>query len=92
MGDDTAVTIAEYNAHGGGEFRHDLPAYAAGVGEFAARGGYGDSGEVPLALGYCLEYGGALGAVGCSVGGVFNITACIYRAVGAEQSRAYLEI
>lgn len=92
MGDDTAVFAAEYDAHCRRKFRHDLPAYAAGVGESAARGGYGNSGEVPLAFGYRLEYGGALGAVCGSVCGVFDITACIYRAVGAEQSRSYLEI
>ena len=77
------------------EFRHHLAADTAGgakggdLSTFAAANG--DGGKVPVAVVDGLEKGGALGAVGGAVGGIFDIAALIDRAVGAQQRRAYIE-
>ena len=75
-----AYTILAYEIHPEiirTEFPHDLAADSAGrehVGNdpvFAAADG--DGGEFPMAVIDCLEKGRPLGAVGGSVGSVFNV-------------------
>ena len=50
-----------------------------------------DGGKVPVPVVDGLEKGGAFGAVGRAVGGVFDVAALIDGAVGAQQRRADLE-
>ena len=70
------------------EFPHYLPADAArgkrtGKDAILAAAD-GDGGERAMTIVDCLEKGGALGAVGGRIGGIFNIAALIHRAVGTE--------
>ena len=76
------------------ELPHDLtadPAGREGPGDdpiFSAADGNG--GKRPVSVVDGLEKGGALGAIGGTVGGVFNVAALIDGSVGTQQRRAYL--
>ena len=74
------------------KFRQHLAADAAGGGEPLRGGGNGDADEFPVPLADRLEYGGALGAVGGGVAGVFHIAAGEYRAVVALQGGPHGEV
>ena len=76
------------------ELPHDLtadPAGWEGPGDDAILAAAdGDGGKVPVPVIDGLEKGGALGAVGWTVGGVFDVAALIDGAVGAQQRRPNL--
>ena len=73
------------------ELPHDLtadPAGRKGPGDrsvFSAADG--DGGKVPVSVVDGLEEGGAFGAVGGAVGGVFDVAALIDGSVGTQQRR-----
>ena len=77
------------------KFPHHLAADTAGR-ECAGDGAIlaaadGDGHEVPVAIVNGLEKGGALGAVGGAVGGIFNVAALVHGAVGTEQAAPTLK-
>ena len=76
------------------EFPHDLaadPAGREGPGDNAVLSAAdGDGSKIPVPIVDSFENGGALGAVGGAVGGVFDVAALIDGSVGTQQRRAYL--
>ena len=76
------------------EFPHDLaadPAGREGPGNDAILSAAdGDGSEIPVSIVDGFENGGALGAVGGAVGGVFNVAALVDGAIGAQQRRPNL--
>ena len=73
---------------------HHLPAYAAGwkrpsdIAILTTTDGNG--GKIPMPVVNRLENCCALGAVGGAIGGIFDVTALIYAAVGAQKRCAHL--
>ena len=83
------LAVEADDLHLGGELLHHLSAGAAGDAVVLALPGDDDAFEIPMALADGLEDGGAFGADGETVGGVFNVAAGEHRAVAALQRRTH---
>ena len=86
------LTVEADDLHLRGEFHHHLAAGAAGHAVVLTFPGDDDAHKVPVPLADGLEDGGALGADGAAVGGVFNVAAGENRAVGALQRRPHRKV
>ena len=75
-----------------GKLHHHLTARAAGDAVVLAAPGDGDADEVAAAFAHGLEDGGALGADGHAIGGVFNVAAGKDGAVTALKRRPHRDV